>query len=147
MRRCCKRSIRWSRSRTMSPSSDISAAPSSALALRCIVFLTKADDIRKTPQTGSGGVPHPSTKREPHGLRPAGRPPINRWPWHRARHQQAVDPAYHDLIYYNQPDQGDHFAAWEQPPTVFGGGSRRVQTTAPETPGRRALRAVLLESG
>jgi hypothetical protein len=23
--------------------------------------------------------------------------------------------AYHNLIYYNQPEQGGHFAAWEQP--------------------------------
>ena len=23
--------------------------------------------------------------------------------------------AYHNLIYYNQPGQGGHFAAWEQP--------------------------------
>jgi pimeloyl-ACP methyl ester carboxylesterase len=26
-----------------------------------------------------------------------------------------TERAYHDLIYYNQPGQGGHFAAWEQP--------------------------------
>jgi hypothetical protein len=26
-----------------------------------------------------------------------------------------TEQAYHNLIYYNQPDQGGHFAAWEQP--------------------------------
>jgi pimeloyl-ACP methyl ester carboxylesterase len=26
-----------------------------------------------------------------------------------------TERAYHDLIYYNQPEQGGHFAAWEQP--------------------------------
>jgi len=26
-----------------------------------------------------------------------------------------TERAYHNLIYYNQPDQGGHFAAWEQP--------------------------------
>lgn len=26
-----------------------------------------------------------------------------------------TEQAYHDLIYYNRPDQGGHFAAWEQP--------------------------------
>ena len=26
-----------------------------------------------------------------------------------------TERAYHHLIYYNQPDQGGHFAAWEQP--------------------------------
>jgi pimeloyl-ACP methyl ester carboxylesterase len=26
-----------------------------------------------------------------------------------------TERAYHNLVYYNQPDQGGHFAAWEQP--------------------------------
>jgi hypothetical protein len=26
-----------------------------------------------------------------------------------------TERAYHDLVYYNQPEQGGHFAAWEQP--------------------------------
>ena len=26
-----------------------------------------------------------------------------------------AEHAYHNLIYYNQPAQGGHFAAWEQP--------------------------------
>jgi len=26
-----------------------------------------------------------------------------------------TERAYHDLIYYNEPDEGGHFAAWEQP--------------------------------
>jgi hypothetical protein len=26
-----------------------------------------------------------------------------------------TEQAYHNLIYYSQPDQGGHFAAWEQP--------------------------------
>jgi hypothetical protein len=26
-----------------------------------------------------------------------------------------TERAYHKLIYYNQPDRGGHFAAWEQP--------------------------------
>ena len=26
-----------------------------------------------------------------------------------------AERAYHDLIYYNRPDKGGHFAAWEQP--------------------------------
>jgi len=26
-----------------------------------------------------------------------------------------TERAYHDLMYYNQPAQGGHFAAWEQP--------------------------------
>jgi hypothetical protein len=26
-----------------------------------------------------------------------------------------TEQAYHNLIYYNQPTQGGHFAAWEQP--------------------------------
>jgi hypothetical protein len=26
-----------------------------------------------------------------------------------------TERAYHNLIYYNQPDRGGHFAAWEQP--------------------------------
>jgi len=26
-----------------------------------------------------------------------------------------TEQAYHNLIYYNQPDKGGHFAAWEQP--------------------------------
>jgi pimeloyl-ACP methyl ester carboxylesterase len=26
-----------------------------------------------------------------------------------------VERAYHNLVYYNQPDKGGHFAAWEQP--------------------------------
>ena len=26
-----------------------------------------------------------------------------------------TERAYHNLIYYNQPAQGGHFAAWEQP--------------------------------
>jgi len=26
-----------------------------------------------------------------------------------------VERAYHKLMYYNQPNQGGHFAAWEQP--------------------------------
>ena len=26
-----------------------------------------------------------------------------------------TERAYHNLIYYNKPDQGGHFAAWEQP--------------------------------
>ena len=39
-----------------------------------------------------------------------------------------TEQAYHNLIYYNQPDQGGHFAAWEQP-QLFAQEVRRPQTT------------------
>ncbi len=36
---------------------------------------------------------------------------------HRTSSQDlnAYERAYHNLIYYNEPDKGGHFAAWEQP--------------------------------
>jgi hypothetical protein len=45
--------------------------------------------------------------------------------------QSWTERAYHNLIYYNQPEQGGHFAAWEQP-QIF---SEEVRT------GLRSLRA------
>ena len=41
-----------------------------------------------------------------------------------------TEQAYHNLIYFNEADQGGHFAAWEQPELFSQGGSRRLQATA-----------------
>ena len=40
-----------------------------------------------------------------------------------------TERAYYQLIYYNQPDKGGHFAAWEQP-QLFHERSRRLQVAA-----------------
>ena len=45
--------------------------------------------------------------------RPGGR---ERLPWRELPGPRSwTQQAYHNLIYYNKPDKGGHFAAWEQP--------------------------------
>ena len=41
-----------------------------------------------------------------------------------------TEQAYHNLIYYNQPGQGGHFAAWEQPKLFCARTPRRPQAAA-----------------
>jgi hypothetical protein len=41
---------------------------------------------------------------------------VSAFPYERYQPPRSwTERAYHNLIYYNQPDQGGHFAAWEQP--------------------------------
>ena len=47
-----------------------------------------------------------------------------------------AERAYHNLIYYNQPGQGGHFAAWEQPQLLRSRGPRGPQATTQDACGR-----------
>ena len=41
-----------------------------------------------------------------------------------------AERAFPKLIHYNKLDKGGHFAAWEQPEVLLGGGSRRLQVSS-----------------
>ncbi len=58
--------------------------------------------------------------------------------------------AYQNLIYYNKPDKGGHFAAWEQPQVfaaeVRAGPEATAQITSPRRTPRLATRTRVMHT-